>query len=134
MDSSGISSPRARRRPAPLIAQREGQSGPPFAWAIGRWAATAVLALLFALVRSLNLCAVVMLGLAPFLASTPIGQFVTRSLSYARLVLARLGAVTRLEGDQQLAQQDVERLPLAGCQPGEHALVSSVVGFDRLVD
>jgi len=117
-----------------MIAQREGQSGPPFAWAIGRWAGTAVLALLFALVRSLNLCAVVMLGLMPLVASSPIGQFVRRSLTFVRLLLARRGAVARLEDDEQLSEQHVERLSVGGCQPGEHALVPSVVGFDRLID
>jgi hypothetical protein len=43
-----------------------------------------------------------MLGLAPFLASSPVGQFFTRSLGYARLIAARLGAVAPLQGDEQL--------------------------------
>src|SRR5713101_859226 len=134
MASSGLSPLRARRHPAPAIAQREGLTGPPFARAIRRWAAAAVLVVLFTPLRSLNLCAAVVLGLAPFLASSPIGQFVTRSLSYARLLPARLAAVVRLECDEQLSQQDVERLPLARRQAGQHAFVSGVVGFYRFVD
>jgi hypothetical protein len=134
MASSGTSFLRDRRQSAPPIAQREGQSGPPLHRAIGRWAATAVLALLFASVRSLNLCAVVMLGLVPLLTSSPVGQFVRHSLTFVRLVLAPRGAVARLEDDEQLSEQHVERSPVAGCQPGEHALVPSVVGVDRLID
>jgi hypothetical protein len=72
-----------------------------------------VLVVVFTFLRSLNLCAGVILGLAPFLASSPVGQFVARSLWYARLLPARLAAVTRLERDKQLAQQDVDRLPIA---------------------
>ena len=113
MASLGISSLRARRDPAPAIAQREGQPGPPFVCAITRWGATAALVVLFTFLRSLNLCAGVILGLAPFLASSPIGQLVARLLSFAWLLPARLGAVARLEGDEQLAQQDVDRLPIA---------------------
>ena len=134
MASSGTSSLRDRRHPAPPIAQREGHRGPPLDRAIGKWAASAVLALLFSLVRSLNLCAVVMLGLLPLVASSPIGEFVRRSLTFVRLVLARRGAVTRLEVDEQLSEEHVERSPVAGRQPGEHALVPSVVGFDRFID
>jgi len=113
MASLGISSLRARRDPAPAIAQREGQPGPPFVCAIARWAATAALIVLFTFLRSLNLCAAVILGLVPFLASGPIGQLVARLPSFARLLPARLGAVASLEGDEQLAQQDVDRLPIA---------------------
>ena len=134
MASSGTSSLRDRRRLAPPIAQREGHLGPPLLRAIGSWAASALLALLLSLVRSLNLCAVVMLGLLPLVASSPIGEFVRRSLTVVWLVLARRRAVARLEDDEQLSEQHVERLSVGGCQPGEHALVPSVVGFDRLID
>lgn len=134
MASSGISSLRARRDPAPAIAQREGLPGPPFVSAFSRWGATAALVILFTFLRSLNLCAGVILGLAPFLVASPIGQFVSRSLSSARLLPARLAAVTRLERDEQLAQQDVDRVPIARCQGAEHPFVTGVVGFDRLVN
>ena len=87
---------------APLIVQREGRTGPPVAWAVRTWAATAVLILLLTVFRSLNLCAAAVFGLAPFLASSPFGQLVARSLSYARLVPARFAAVVRLERDEQL--------------------------------
>ena len=113
MASLGISSLRARRDPAPAIARREGQPGPPFVCAIARWGATATLIVLLTFLRSLNVCAGVILGLAPFLASSPIGQLVPRLLSYARLLPTTLAAVTRLEGDEELAQQDVDRLPIA---------------------
>lgn len=72
-----------------------------------------MLVVLFSFLRSLNLCAGVILGLAPFLAASPIGQLVGRLLSYARLLPARLGTIARLEGDEQLAQQHVDRLPIA---------------------
>ena len=51
-----------------------------------------------------------------------------------RLSLARLAAVARLKGDQQFAQQRIERLPLARGQGGEHPFVTGVVGFDRFVN
>jgi hypothetical protein len=72
-----------------------------------------VLIVVFTFLRSLNLCAGVIIGLAPFLAPRPIGQLVARMLLYAGLRPARLGAVVRFEGDEQLAQQDVDRLPIA---------------------
>jgi hypothetical protein len=100
MASSGISSPRASLDRALAIAQREGLSGPPVVSAARRWAATAALIVLLTVFRSLNLCVVAMLGLAPFLASSPVGQFFTRSLGYARLIPARLAAVAPLQGDE----------------------------------
>ena len=103
MASSGISFPRARVPRALLIAQREGLTGPPVVSTLKRWGATAALIVLLTLFRSLNLCVVAMLGLAPILASSPVGQFFARSLSYARLVPDRLGTVSRLQGDEQLS-------------------------------
>ena len=75
---SGTSSPRASVDRALPIAQREGLSGPPVASAVRRWAATAAVILLLTLLRSLNLCVVVMLGLAAFLESSPIGPLISR--------------------------------------------------------
>jgi hypothetical protein len=44
--------------------------------AIRRWGATAVLIVLLTPLRSLNLCVVAILGVAAFLASSPIGVWI----------------------------------------------------------
>ena len=103
MASSGISSPRASLDRALLIAQREGLMGPPVVSTFKRWGVTAALIVLLTVFRSLSLCVAAMLGLTPFLASSPVGQFFARSLRYARLVPARLGAVASLQRDEQLS-------------------------------
>src|ERR1700693_2005362 len=84
MASSGISSLRDRLHRAAGVAQGEGVTGPPLLLAITKWAATVVLIVLLAPLRSLNLCLVAIVGLAPFLPWSRIGQFVARQNSPGR--------------------------------------------------
>ena len=50
--------------------------------AMRRWGATVTLIVLLTPLRILNLCVVAMIGVAAFLGSSPIGQFLTRPLSH----------------------------------------------------
>src|SRR4029077_5958287 len=84
MASSGISSLRDRLHRAAGVAQGEGLTGPPLLLAIAKWAATVMLIVLLAPLRSLNLCLVAVVGLAPFLAWSRIGQFFARQTSHGR--------------------------------------------------
>jgi hypothetical protein len=66
------------------VAQGEGLIGPPLLLAIAKWAATVMLIVALAPLRSLNLCLVAIVGLAPFLAWSRIGQFFARQTSHGR--------------------------------------------------
>ena len=84
MVSLGISSLRDRLHRAAGVAQGEGLTGPPLLLTIRRWAATVIFIVLLTLLRSLNLCLVAIVGLAPLLPSSRIGQFFARQTSHGR--------------------------------------------------